>query len=291
MADMPELYPSNKYSNTAAEVPDRLLEFPGFIQEDFMFDPLQEEFAATGSNGKYSIVKTNDPLMSVGGKIDPSAGGNNGVLYDPHNLYTSHIHHQQRLDLETTPSSGATPFLSHNFWLNQQSTPAPSNSSGTMAFQPVSIASQLPPVGAEYQIQTGGMDSMASPYSPESEGSYDDPNDTFQLRLPPGFDKEPIQKLTEEQLVSLSARDLNTICRDLPEDVVKQLKKRRRTLKNRGYAYNSRVRRVSQKNQLEKERDELQKQIAQLQDKVKTLEREADHWKRKAQIMERGGQV
>jgi polyhydroxyalkanoate synthesis regulator phasin len=212
----------------------------------------------------------NDPLMGSNNKYDPA-----GSLYS-----------DQRLDLESTSSAIHPSFHSNNFWL----TPQASNQPSVMAFQPVSMSNQLPSVvGAEYQIQSG-MDTIASPYSPESDGSFDDQVDApFQLRFPPGFEvKEPIQKLTEEQLVSLSARDLNTICRDLPEDVVKQLKKRRRTLKNRGYAYNSRVRRVSQKNQLEKERDELQKQIAQLQDKVRHLEKEADAWKRKAQSIERG---
>lgn len=266
MADQSSLYTRNQSFNnytSSAEVPsDRLIDLD-WVDDNMMFDP---------DYNKYSMEapKLCDPLMADG-KIDHAAGG----------IHHHHHHHPQAsLELDST----APVFASNNFWLNSQQA---SNQAPSMAFQPVSMSSQLPPVGAEYQIQTG-MDSMASPYSPESEGSYDDPGDTFQLRLPPGFDKEPIQKLTEEQLVSLSARDLNTICRDLPEDVVKQLKKRRRTLKNRGYAYNSRVRRVSQKNQLEKERDELQKQISQLQDKVKSLEREAEVWKRKAQIVERG---
>lgn len=245
------------FSRSTAEVPgsDILCEID--LEDYMMF-----------SEVKPGLVSS-DPLMAAT-KFDPP-GGN---LFDP-------ISSRQRLELETAP---AHPSFHNNFWL----TPQAARQTPGMAFQPVSMASQLPPVGAEYQIQSG-MDSIASPYSPESDGSYDDQSDgPFQLRLPPGFEmKEPIQKLTEEQLVSLSARDLNTICRDLPEDVVKQLKKRRRTLKNRGYAYNSRVRRVSQKNQLEKERDELQKQIAQLQDKVKQLEREADTWKRRAQTMER----
>ena len=259
MADMPTVDSGYNYIShgSAAEVPatEGLLDF---VDQPFFFE---DHFTDT----KYTSLKqpVMDPLMD--GKIDPAVGGG---IFDPR---------QQRLELET--------HFQTNFWL----TPQASNQM-PMAFQPVSMANQLPPVGAEYQIQSG-MDSIASPYSPESEGSFDDTGDTsqFQLRLPSDLDlKGPIQKLTEEQLVSLSARDLNTICRDLPEDVVKQLKKRRRTLKNRGYAYNSRVRRVSQKNQLEKERDELQKQIAQLQDKVKHLEREADSWKRKAQSLERG---
>ena len=254
-------------TSTAAEVPGIDLLYDIELEDQLNMNMFSESKYPPGMMKAGGM--TSDPLMAAS-KFEPTGGA---------------IFAQQRLELDTTH-----PFHHHhsnNFWL----TPQAANQATTagMAFQPVSMANQLPPVGAEYQIQSG-MDSIASPYSPESDGSYDDTSDgPFQLRLPPGFEpKEPIQKLTEEQLVSLSARDLNTICRDLPEDVVKQLKKRRRTLKNRGYAYNSRVRRVSQKNQLEKERDELQKQIAQLQDKVKHLEREADAWKRKALAIERG---
>ncbi len=171
----------------------------------------------------------------------------------------------------------------NNFWLSQ-------SQNHQMAFQPVSMANQIPPVGAEYHIQSDldKCDSPNHPYSPESDMSDEGQGGFI---LPANFELQGgkgLLQLTEEQLVSLSARDLNRLCRDLPEDIIKQLKKRRRTLKNRGYAYNSRVRRVSQKNQLEKERDELQKQISQLQEKVKHLEREGDSWKRKAQALEKG---
>lgn len=96
-----------------------------------------------------------------------------------------------------------------------------------------------------------------------------------------------LKGLTEEQLVSLTARDLNRLCRDMPDDVIKQLKKRRRTLKNRGYAYNSRVRRVTQKNVLEQERDDLKKQLHQMSDRCRLLERELEQWKMRAQSLER----
>lgn len=283
MADTPFASHHPYYNINSREVPvpgTDIISSLDLFEEPYMF----------GGEQDFHCKTRGDPLMGAPGErkaILPPTGGHGGGslypstagLYESSSSHSAH-HHIDRLE-PSSSSTGGPPFPgSNNFWLTPQS---------SMAFQAVSVASsQLPPVGAEYQIQTG-MESIASPYSPESEGSYDDPNDTFQLRLPPGFEKEPIQKLTEEQLVSLSARDLNTICRDLPEDVVKQLKKRRRTLKNRGYAYNSRVRRVSQKNQLEKERDELQKQIAQLQDKVKSLEHEKEGWKRKAQMYERGG--
>jgi hypothetical protein len=150
--------------------------------------------------------------------------------------------------------------------------------------------SQPPTPGAECLVSST-ISPLASPFSPRSdEGSLDG--------LASGFDPQPIdlgdvnvKGLTEEQLVSLTARDLNRICRDLPDDVIKQLKKRRRTLKNRGYAYNSRVRRVSQKNTLEKERDELKIQVSQLSDRCRVLMEEKNQWRRRAQALERGEEV
>ncbi len=145
--------------------------------------------------------------------------------------------------------------------------------------------SQPPTPAAECQVSST-VSPVASPYSPRSDTSFGD----RELSPFSGSDLGEInlKGLTEEQLVSLTARDLNRLCRDMPEDVIKELKKRRRTLKNRGYAYNSRVRRVSQKNVLEKERDELVSELGQVQERVKFLERELDQWKRRAQALERG---
>ena len=156
--------------------------------------------------------------------------------------------------------------------------------------------SDPPTPAAECQVTSTNLSPMQSPYSPHSEvGSYDGTahGDSFFSEGVSHFDTAEltevnIKGLTEEQLVSLTARDLNRICREMPEDVVKQLKKRRRTLKNRGYAYNSRVRRVTQKTALETERDDLKQQIQQLTDRCRFLEKEADQWKRKAQTLERG---
>ena len=147
--------------------------------------------------------------------------------------------------------------------------------------------SQPPTPAAECQVSsTMSPVAVPSPYptSPQSIESFENEQDI----LLPDFSEINIKGLTEEQLVSLTARDLNRLCRDMPEDVIKQLKKRRRTLKNRGYAYNSRVRRVSQKNQLEVERDELRKQLQHMTERCRLLEREAEQWKRRADALERG---
>ena len=155
--------------------------------------------------------------------------------------------------------------------------------------QPMPL-SQPPTPGAECLVSST-MSPLASPFSPRSdEGSFEDASH-FDPLPPIDLGDVNVKGLTEEQLVSLSARDLNRLCRDLPDDIIKQLKKRRRTLKNRGYAYNSRVRRVSQKNTLEKERDELKSQLTNLVDKCRMLEVERNQWKRRAQALERGEDV
>ena len=154
--------------------------------------------------------------------------------------------------------------------------------------------SDPPTPAAECQVTSTNLSPLQlhSPYSPHSDvGSYD--GSYLPGEMPSHFDNTELNEvnikgLTEEQLVSLTARDLNRICREMPEDIVKQLKKRRRTLKNRGYAYNSRVRRVSQKTALEAERDDLKQQIQQLTERCRALEREANSWKRRAQTLERG---
>ncbi len=250
---------SSLYKQAQQEVP-----FNNSIEDYFdpeisslMFHDPRDNKPPFGKMPSYGAHGEIDPMLGR----DPVHGGGHGTHFDQ--------------PLPDGSFSGSY----NNFWLSQN----------PMAFQPVSMANQIPPVGAEYHIPSDldKCDSPNHPYSPESDMSDDGQG----FQLPANFELQGgkgLLQLTEEQLVSLSARDLNRLCRDLPEDIIKQLKKRRRTLKNRGYAYNSRVRRVSQKNQLEKERDELQKQISQLQERVKSLERESESWKRKAHALEKG---
>ncbi len=170
---------------------------------------------------------------------------------------------------------------------------------GSPNSQPLQF-SDPPTPAAECQVTSTNLSPIPhSPYSPNSDvgSSYEGMDglsaeglglDSNIIPFETEFSDVNIKGLTEEQLVSLTARDLNRICREMPEDVVKQLKKRRRTLKNRGYAYNSRVRRVTQKTALETEIDDLKSQIQQLSDRCKKLEKEAEQWKRKVQTLERG---
>merc|ERR1712038_1317258 len=62
---------------------------------------------------------------------------------------------------------------------------------------------------------------------------------------------EPHSLICDDDLVNVSVRELNRTIRAYPRDVQTELKKRRRTLKNRGYAQICRQKRVENKNTLE----------------------------------------
>lgn len=71
-------------------------------------------------------------------------------------------------------------------------------------------------------------------------------------------------ELSDNALLELSVKDLNILLKSLPPDERLKLKKRRRILKNRGYAANCRTRRMSQKEILELEKETLESDVKNL---------------------------
>ncbi|KAK3519868.1 hypothetical protein QTP70_006703 [Hemibagrus guttatus] len=82
--------------------------------------------------------------------------------------------------------------------------------------------------------------------------------------------------LTDDELVSMSVRELNQHLRGLSKEEIAQLKQRRRTLKNRGYAASCRVKRVTQKEELEKQKAELQQEVEKLASENASMKVELD---------------
>jgi len=99
--------------------------------------------------------------------------------------------------------------------------------------------------------------------------------------------------ITDEELVTLSVRDLNRQLkmRGLNRDEIVQMKQRRRTLKNRGYAASCRIKRLEQKDELEcekgKEFEDLDKLQVEIQDDNINLREEVEGLHRKFEALKR----
>lgn len=93
--------------------------------------------------------------------------------------------------------------------------------------------------------------------------------------------------ISNDDLVTLSVRDLNRRLRGLSNDEVKKLKQLRRTLKNRGYAANCREKRLTIKEQLEMERELLKEEVTKLQQENDRVRYDMETLQRRYEALQR----
>nr|XP_043906820.1 transcription factor MafG isoform X1 [Solea senegalensis] len=108
-------------------------------------------------------------------------------------------------------------------------------------------------------------------------------NKALKVKREPG---ENGTSLTDDELVTMSVRELNQHLRGLTKEEILQLKQRRRTLKNRGYAASCRVKRVTQKEELEKQKALLQQEVDKLATENASMKVELDALRSKYEALQ-----
>lgn len=93
--------------------------------------------------------------------------------------------------------------------------------------------------------------------------------------------------IPDEELKQLSVKELNSKLKGHPKDVVRNIKKRRRTLKNRGYAHSCRIKRIVEKSSLLKTKSDMEGAVAALKLQVSEVTAERDFYKSKYEALVR----
>jgi hypothetical protein len=90
-----------------------------------------------------------------------------------------------------------------------------------------------------------------------------------------------VDQMTDKELTNLPVRELNKQLRNLPKNDALKLRRRRRSLKNRGYALNCRNKRLSENDELQNENQRLQQEVKELAEELLKTTEERDMFKKK----------
>ena len=91
--------------------------------------------------------------------------------------------------------------------------------------------------------------------------------------------------LQDQELKEISVKELNQRLKGLSKEAIKSIKKRRRTIKNRGYAHSCRIKRIEEKANLQQSKEDMEATIKSLQQRSTELVNERDHYKRQCVLL------
>lgn len=245
---------------------------------------------AAAGNGGYQVVggggsgttQHGYPMTPTSPGTPPEAGrGSDGMPSSP--VYGSHHHHHghHHQQMQYQQPSGQ--------WLQAPVT-------GGVQCRGVGEPLDLrPPSGHDWHHHHhhhhhGGhvMHHPAGPQEPHHQpqhmycdGSDDDPPTTGTTT---GMSDESVgilspEMMCDDQLMSLTVRELNKRLHGCPREEVVRLKQKRRTLKNRGYAQNCRSKRLAKSHELDKFNQKLKTELHRISQELVRCKHERDFYK------------
>nr|CAG4644521.1 EOG090X0NUB [Lepidurus arcticus] len=134
-------------------------------------------------------------------------------------------------------------------------------------------------------LVNGSNGSSRRDYSPDCHHLQNGDRDGMSNTVPLGASS--LDLLEDDNLISLSVRELNKRLHGFPREEVVRLKQKRRTLKNRGYAQNCRSKRLQQRHELETTNRGLQSELQRLRNEVGRLTQERDAYKQQCEALQR----
>lgn len=120
-------------------------------------------------------------------------------------------------------------------------------------------------------------------YSPEFDELSPAPSPEAEVpNVPSNLTKKYVD---DDELITLDTKALNKRVKLLPKTVVDEIKHRRRTLKNRGYARSCREKKMTETESLQRSKTDLEKELAYKRVELELALLQRDEWKRKYELL------